>query len=757
MFTKIAKWVTGHPKKILFFWILILVAGGYFAIKLPNELSSGGFNDPKSESMIEKNILQKEFSNKYPQNLIVVVQHKSKTVSDKDYEKIVGEIKNKLNGFSQIKEVTTYYEHKNKHFVSKDKSTTYIAVGLSATEDQAASLVPKVESKLGSINLKNFNVKVTGGPALNYALNNATKESVSKAEMIAIPVMIIVLLFVFRTVFSAVLPLAMAMFALTGTMATVYFIAQNFSLNTLVTNIISMIGLGVAVDYSLFIVSRYRNELERSSVIEAVLKTMETAGRSVLYSGLTVAISLSALFIPNIMIFNSIALGGVIVVFFSILVSITLLPALLTMMGTRVNKWRIPLFNRRNKTNIWERLANTLIKHPVVFLIPSLFILLIIAVPAIKTNMQVPVASASSIPNDSPEREGFEMLINKFDQGDVFPIEIVLKSQHGKIIDKSNLETVNRITNEVSKLDHVDKVTSITNWNNEWKLEDYEGAYKNFNLFSGTLKEQLENLLNADNGKDTTVILVASDKAADSKISHNLVKDIRETVKKNNTNHLTTYVGGETATGVDFDHKVFESIPIMILTVFIVSFFVLVITFKSIIIPIKAIVLNTLVTLASIGVLVFAFQNKFSLNFDPNQTINSITPVVLFTVLFGLSMDYEVIIISRMKEFFEEGLSHDNSIVKGLSDTAGLVNGAAIIMIAVFGAFSLVNVRVVAEMGLGLAFAILVDALLVRTILIPILMKLFGELNWWTPFKKKGTLKTKVPHESLPVRGGTNS
>ncbi len=618
-------------------------------------------------------------------------------------------------------------------------------------------MVPKIESKLGSIGHKNFNVKVTGGPALNYALNKATKESVSKAEMIAFPVMVIVLLIVFRTVFSAVLPLAMAMFALTGTMATVYFIAQNYSLNILVTNIISMVGLGVAVDYSLFIVSRYRKELEHSSVIEAVKKTMETAGRSVLYSGLTVAISLSALFIPNIMIFNSIALGGVIVVFFSILVSITLLPALLTMMGTRVNKWRIPLFNRRNKTNIWERLANKLIKHPVVFLIPSLFILLIIAVPAIKTNMQVPVASASSIPNDSPEREGFEMLINKFDQGDVFPIEIVLKSQHGKIIDKSNLETVNRITNEVSKLDYVDKVTSITNWNNEWKLEDYEGAYKNFNLFSGTLKEQLENLLNADNGKDTTVILVASDIAADSKISHNLVKDIRETVKKNNTNHLTTYVGGETATGLDFDHKVFESIPIMILTVFIVSFFVLVITFKSIIIPIKAIVLNTLVTLASIGVLVFGFQNKFSLNFDPNQTINSITPVVLFTVLFGLSMDYEVIIISRMKEFFEEGLSHDNSIVKGLSDTAGLVNGAAIIMIAVFGAFSLVNVRVVAEMGLGLAFAILVDALLVRTILIPILMKLFGELNWWIPFKKKGTSKTKVPHESLPVRGGTNS
>lgn len=756
MFIKLAKWVTGHPRRILLFWVFVLFAGAYFAINLPNELSSGGFNDPKSESMIEKNVLKEEFTNKYPQNLIVVVQHPSKTVSDKDYEQIVTQIKDKLNQYSRVKEVSTFYDHRNNQFVSKDKSTTYIAAGLSATEDQAASLVPKIESDLNRMNHGQFNVKVTGGPALNYALNSATKESVSKAEMIAIPIMVIVLLVVFQTVFSAILPLAMAMFALTGTMATVYFIAQSYSLNTLVTNIISMIGLGVAVDYSLFIVNRFRNELEHSNVHEAAITTMKTAGRSVLYSGLTVAISLSALFIPNIMIFNSIALGGVIVVFFSILVSLTMLPALLTVMGKRVNKWKLPIFNKPKGANIWERMANRFLKHPVLFLIPSLLVLLVVAVPSIKANMQVPVASANAIPKDSPEREGFEMLTSKFDQGDVFPIEIVLKSKQSPITDTFNLRAVDRITKEVNGLEHVSKVTSITNWKKDWSLKEYEAAYKNFDALPNTAKDQLKNLLNADNGKNTTLILVSSDTAADSKASHTLVKKVREIVDQNKAGQLTSYVGGETATGLDFDHKVFKSLPLMVLTVFIVCFVILIITFKSIIIPLKAILLNTLVTLSSIGVLVFAFQNKFSLQFDPDQTINSITPVVLFTVLFGLSMDYEVIIISRMKELFEEGMPHDKSIVKGLAYTAGLVNGAAIIMIAVFGAFALVNVRVVAEMGLGLAFAIFVDALLIRTVLIPVLMKLFGELNWWLPFRKKRAVSPDIPNKHVPVERGTH-
>lgn len=753
MFTKLAKWVTAHPKKIILFWIVIILASGYFAANLPSILSAGGFNDPKSESMIAKETLQKEFTNKYPQNLIVVIDHKSKKVTDPDYKDIVQAVENKVSGMKYIEEVTSYYSNKNEQFVSKDGLTTYLALGISATEDQAASIVPDLQSEIKKINKEEFQIKVTGGPALLYALNNATKKEVTKAEMIAIPVMIIILLLVFRTVASTVLPLMMALFALGSTMAFVYFIGQQYTLNILITNIISMIGLGVIVDYSLFIISRFRQELRKMSVIDAVRKTMETSGKAVFYSGLTVAISLSALFIPNMMIFNSIALGGVVVVSFAILVSLTMLPAILTVMGERVNWGRLPFYKEKSTFNTWGKLSKRLMKRPVIFLLPALSILIFFAWPSMQTNMQVPVASATVIPKDSPAREGFELLTSKFSQGDIFPIEVVLKSNGESMLKTKNLERVDEITKKIEKLKNVEKVTSITNWNNEWNLSDYENAYKNYDDFPSEITSQLKNLLNKDNDAKSTLILVASSQSADSKATHDLVVKVREKVEQINDNEFTTFVGGETATGVDFDNKVTENIPLIIMFVFIISFVVLVITFKSIVIPIKAIALNTLVTLASLGLLVLVFQNEMSWIFDSNQTINSVTPVVLFAVLFGLSMDYEVIIISRMKELHDSGVSHNESISRGISETAGLVNGAAAIMIAVFGAFALVDIRVVAEIGLGLTFAIIVDALLVRTIFVPILMMLMGKVNWWLPFRKKSANKD-TPSNDRISKGG---
>lgn len=756
MFTKLSKWVTEHPKKIISFWIIFLLASAYFALQLPGILSAGGFNDPSSDSMRVKEMVSEEFTNRYSQNAIVVIQHDSLTVEDASYQSYVEEIENQLLDVQHVEQITSYYQNQNKQFVSKDKLTTYLIVGLDATEDEATNIAPVLQEELSLLKEDGFYTELTGGPALTYGLNDVTKREVMKAELIAIPVMLIILLLVFRTVSAAVVPLVVAMFALVGTMTVTYLIGTQYTLNVLTFNIISMIGLGVVVDYALFIVNRFRNELQQHSVKKSVRIAIETSGRAVFYSGLTVAISLAALFIPNMMIFNSIAIGGVIVVIFAILTSLTILPSILVLMGENINWGKLPFYKRVTGGNKWNLFISKIIKKPILFSLPAITVLLIMVWPALQVNMQVPVASATSIPESEPAREGFEVLIDQFEQGDIFPIEIVMQAED-TIIDSESLAIVEEMTKSIKELQNVQDVVSLTNWNDEWNLEDYEEAFSNLDVLPTEVTSSLESLVNLDKDSSTTILMVAPESAADTKATHDLVREIRSMVSSLDIGDRTVLVGGETAVGVDFDDKVKENIPYIILAIFGISFFILVATFRSILIPIKAIILNAIVTMATVGLLVYVFQNHFSFNADIDQTINSVTPVVLFAVLFGLSMDYEVIIISRMKELYESGLSHNKSIIKGISETAQIVNGAALIMIAVFGAFALVEVRTVAEIGLGLAFAIFVDATLVRTILVPTLMKLMGKANWWLPFKKQNKNylhpgKNKVPNVEVEIK-----
>jgi len=750
MFSILSKWVTNHPKKIITTWIILLLCSAYFALQFPGILSAGGFNDPSSDSMKAKELVSEEFSNRYAQNAIIVVHHDEITVEDSNYQNHIRDIEQEIKEVPHVEHITTYYEEQNEQFISEDKKTTYVLVGLNGSEDEATNTAPILQAAIATLDKDGFYTELTGGPALTYGLNDVTKKEVMKAEMIAIPIMIIILLLVFRSVASAAVPLIVAMFALVSTMAVSYLIGTQYTLNILTLNIISMIGLGVVVDYALFIVNRFKTEIKNHSVSEAVKISVETSGRAVFYSGLTVAISLAALFIPNMMIFNSIAFGGVIVVIFAILTSLTLLPSILMIMGEKINWGRLPIYKKSSGGGKWDLLIAKMIKRPILFSLPALLLLLILVWPAFQVNMQVPVASSSSLPETESAREGFEVLTESFEQGEIFPIEVVVHAENS-ILEAEKLATIDKMTKAIEGLDNVEGVISLTNWNDQWEINDYKTAFANVEMLPPEVTKSLDNLVNLDNGETTSILMVSPTTAADTKSTHDLVREIRKTVASIvDTNELSVLVGGETAVGVDFDEKVIDNIPYIILAVFGISFVILVVTFKSILIPIKAIILNAIVTLASVGLLVFIFQNGFSFAADPDQTINSVTPVVLFAVLFGLSMDYEVIIISRMKELYDSGESHAQSIIKGISETSQIVNGAALIMIAVFGAFALVEVRTVAEIGLALAFAIFVDAALVRTILVPALMKLMGKANWWLPFRKKDRVYPSYDKHGIP-------
>lgn len=735
MFSLLAKWVTGHPKKIIALWVVLLVLSGYFALQLQlgDTLSAGGFNDPKSQSMEAQKVLEKNFSNQYEQQLLVVVKNDDVKVTDSKFEDVVKGIKTRIQQDKMINDVETYYDNKNESFMGKDQHTTFLLLGMNSSEDEVATYVPKLTQTLKDqvATNKQFETLVTGGPALSYALNETTKKELSKAEMIAFPAMILILLLVFRTVASTIVPLMMSAFALGITMAISYFIAQQVTLNVLLTNTISMIGLAVIVDYALFIISRFRQELETTDVIHAVQIAVKTAGRAVVFSGATVAISLSSLFLPRMMIFDSIAIGGVIVVAIAVLVAITLLPAILTVMGHRINWGKLPILYGRTAKGRWASLANGLMKRPVLFLIPALLLLGSLTLPAKHLNMQVPVASASILHQGDPARTGFEVLSDQFSKGDIFPIQVVLKSNGKEMLSAESLDQIDKITKKLEATNNVEKVTSLTNWNKQWDLAAYKQAYQYWDKLPSPVQNQLTELVNHDKGNTTTLLLVASKFAPDSKESHEVVKNIRSILSNTVSGDYEVYVGGQTAIGLDFDQRIFDNLPAIIAFVLVVSFIVLVVSFRSIMLPLKALILNTLVTLASMGMLVLYFQS------GDTGTINSITPVVLFAVLFGVSMDYEVLIVSRIRELYDEGHTTKQSIAEGISETAGLVNGAAAIMIAVFTAFALVDLEVVNELGFGLAVAILLDATLVRTVLVPTIMGLLKGANWWLPFGKK--------------------
>ncbi|SFI89264.1 MMPL family transporter [Thermoflavimicrobium dichotomicum] len=746
MFRWIAQITTRHPWKIVIGWMILLAGLSYFALQLSSVLAAGGFKDPDSESIEAQQLLEKHFPDRYPHTLIVLVESKKYQVQDERFRRVIKRLTNTIAKHDIVRKVETYDGH-NQVLISKDKKKTFIKVGMSGTESEANEFVPKINQELRQLHdeeMKEFSWWLTGGPALAYGLTVASKEEVTQAEMIAIPALLIILLLVLRSVVATLIPLVMSVFALGTTMAICYFIAEKVTLNVLLTNSVSMIGLGVIVDYCLFIVSRFRQELEQNhDVIQAVQIAVMTAGRAVFFSGLTVAVSLSSLFIPNIMVLTSMAIGGVTVVIISVLIAMTLLPAILALLGRKVNLGLLPFYRKKKGKSRWLAFSYALMRRPVLFLIPTLCLLLLLAWPVRNIHMQVPVASSSLLPPDDPIRTGFELLLEEFGQGEVFPVEVVLKAKQGDFFDEKNLREVEQLTKRIEKLPHVEEVTSLTNWKKDWSIKEYQQAYKHWVDLPEEIKQSLEKLINPYQGKQVSFMMVAPKTGPDHVKSHQLVEDIRQIVDSSSFQTIDVYVGGLTAIGYDFDQQILDSLPYVIGSVMLISFVILVLTFRSLLIPVKALLLNSLVMLASLGALVYFFVGS------ETETINSVTPIVLFAVLFGLSMDYEVLIISRIRELYDEGKSNEESVAQGIAETAVLVNGAALIMIAVFVAFAFADISVVAELGFGLAVSIFLDATLVRSILVPVTMRLFGKINWWLPFVKQ---QTKVHDQVVWVR-----
>jgi RND superfamily putative drug exporter len=525
-------------------------------------------------------------------------------------------------------------------------------------------------------------------------------------------------------------------------------------MSVFVLNIASIIGLGISIDYSLFMVRRFRDELaEGRSARDAVSWTIATAGEAILFSGLIVMIGFSGLLLIGVPIMISMGIGGAVVVGIAVLAALTLLPAVLGVLGPRINSLRIPFFNRftmrterreagedmeKEPKGFWEIWAWGVMRRPVLIIVAVAALLLLLSWPIF--SISIGTAGSSSLPKSAESRQGIDILNAQFPATNEYPILIVAQTPDGSsMLTSENLAKLDNLSKWIASQGHghVTGVISLT------QLPSTPGApalseQQLATLYSTGSYQQnpaMAQLVSSTTNGDTTLITVKSNTKIDSSEGKALIDNLRAGDQAAGQG-LKVQVGGFQAVSLDFNRYLYNNFPKTIAFILIATYILLLLMFRSVVLPLKAILMNVLSVCASYGVLVFIFQwGNFSniLNFTPDGYLNSLLPILLFCILFGLSMDYEVFLLSRIRE--EWLLTHNNrwAVARGLAKTGGVITNAALLFVIVCGAFTFTSVIITKETGLGMAIAVLVDATIIRTLLVPATMRLLGRWNWWMP------------------------
>ncbi|MGH3667675.1 MAG: MMPL family transporter, partial [Acidimicrobiia bacterium] len=532
--------------------------------------------------------------------------------------------------------------------------------------------------------------------------NTIAEEDLRTGETIGIAVALVVLVLVFGSVVSGVIPVILGVVAIGIAMGLAALLGLFMDLSFFITNMITMIGLAVGIDYSLFIVSRYREERLRGfEKIDAISRAGATATRAVFFSGLTVVLALVGLLILPNTLFRALGLGAILVVLVAVLASMTLLPAVLSLLGDRIESLRV----RRRRTmdeqgRMWDRITKTVMGRPVLSIVFAGGILLLAASSLFSINKGL--SGVSTLPDEMESKQAFEILATEFAGGFTSPIEVVVTGS-------DIAETLANLESDVAA--------------------------------DGGFGPAIIDPLSTD---DVAVLSVQTLGDVNSIESQEALRHLRaDIVPGAVVGETEVFVGGETAITVDFLDQVDEYTPIVFTVVLGLSFILLMLAFRSLVIPAKAIVMNLLSVGAAYGLVVATFQadvgpawiKEFAgfLGFEQVETIEAWLPLFLFSILFGLSMDYHVFLLSRIKERFDQTGNNTESVAYGLRTTGALITGAAIIMVAVFAGFAAGRLVMFQQLGFGLAIAVLLDATIVRSVLVPASMKLLGNLNWYFP------------------------
>ncbi|MBA3825691.1 MAG: MMPL family transporter [Ktedonobacterales bacterium] len=715
---------------IIAFWAVILLGSLPFSAQVTKNLSSGGFSWSGSESINAGDIIGQKFTTPLP-TLQVVFQSPDTAVSDTTYQAELQQFTSAAQRFPRVAKVTP-------GTVGQDGRTTYVTLEINASSSDAENTAGGLRSILP-----------TGGPAKAYIagepavfdqINNLTKTDLAQAEELTLPVAGVALLFVFGTLLAAAIPLGLALLAIPITLAIIFLISQNTEMSIYVVNIASVIGLGLSIDYSLFIVRRFRDELHAGRAIaDAIAVTTATSGEAILFSGLTVLIGFSGLALVGLPFMTSMAIGGAVVVGTAVLGALTLVPAVLSLLGPRVFAQRIPRpWKRANvvgadaeRAGFWQRWAMGVMARPWLVVTAVLIFLAVLTSPLFSLALGLP--GTDVLPPTNEVRHGTDILAQQFPAEQANPTIVVVQTRDGSpILQPDNIHNLCQLTGRMAALPHIANVQALIT-SSQLSCEQAAAV---FGTPAYQQNPQLAQLVASTTNGDTTLISITSTAKSDSADSKALVNDLR---KLEPSALFAIKVGGLQAVSIDLAGYLYGNFPHALIFIFIATYIVLLIMFRSVLLPIKAVVMNVLSVAAAYGALVFVFQQgHFSdqLQFSSEGFIEMTTPILLFCILFGLSMDYEVFLLSRIREEWER--THDNryAVARGLEKTAGVITSAALMIIIVCAGFMLTHLTLVKEQGLGIAAAVLVDASIIRILLVPATMRLLGKWNWWFPGRK---------------------
>lgn len=782
---------------ILVMWVIIIAAAGTMSIRYSDVLSGGGWDIPHSDSLKVKHALSEQFGERTATSLVLVYRDEAHA---EDTREFADGLRDALAFVRQEEGVVGAYslldaaDALKPGMIGQDGRTTYAFVNMDIEEDYAINRMPDLQQQLGAFaKERGVEAYLIGASALWGDAAVYSQEGLAKAELIVFPLVFLILMLVFRSLMATITPIIVTVAAVASGLGVIYYIGSHIEISVFVTNSALMLGMGLGIDYSLFMVNRFRLELDADpDVNRAMAVTMRTSGHTVLFSGITVLAAMTALFVVELPAIKAIAFGAVTVVIFAVLATLSLLPAVLVMLGKRINKGRIrlpALFGGRTegRESMWRRLAAAMMRKPVLFLGVSVVVMGFFALPV--GGMKLNTNDVDILPAVSPARIGFELYEHAFgtegtstntlivrDDGEAFgnaevpgqagseaavgASDVAAESADAgangdgdkaraqiagatvqKAVRAETLAYFMKLQAELSELDGVKRTTSVLTF-----LPGVEPALAAALLngdpagWPAGLQPMIDRYVSMDGRSLVLEVQFASEGA--SAASMRLAERIRDEIvpASEPPASLSITLGGETVQAMEMNQAIYDAFVPTILIMLGLIYLILLITFRSLLLPLKAILMNLLSVGATFGIVTWVFADGHGIELfgaAASGYISNFIPLLMLALLFGLSTDYEVFLVSRIKEHYDESGDNEESVAVGLEATGPLITGAAFLMIAVFTGFAFSTMLPIQTLGFGMAVAIFLDASLVRMIIVPAAMKLLGGWNWWLPGQRR--------------------
>jgi RND superfamily putative drug exporter len=750
MFAALGRFAYRRRHLVVILWSLAFLAGLLGTLSLPSQLKGGGFTRPESPSQEGQREMQKRLGFG-PARLTVVFSSDHLDARSPAFRAQVDDVLADIDAqrFPGLIAVQTAASTGDPDFISRDGRSTFAVLQFNTSMEQVQGQVKDVRQALRPTDLTTH---LTGDSAVYAELEERSADDLRTAEGYTLPVALLVLLLIFGTLVAAGLPVVCGAMAVSVTLGIFWLLAQAMDLSVFAMNVATLLGLAVGIDYALFMVGRFREELAAGRPVDdAVARTVQFAGRSIFFSGLTVVVGLMGLISIPFMSMRSMGIGGALVVFISVLAALTLLPALLGMLGPRVDALRIVGRSGR-EGRFWRHWSDWVMRRPVPVLLLTVALMVLVAWPATRLTTEVP--SATSLPQDSEARQGYEILQSRFDASALSPIEALVTWKDGSgPLDPENLERLFAYGQRLEALPGVDRVVSVVNVSGMesaadvaafWKAVDRGpqiGAERSTAGFPSIIQGLLEvearqravRLREVTTAPGATLFRVVAKTPPTARESQSLATRILE---DGGPPGAELRVAGVSMAAHDFLSVLSDRFPWIILFVVCVTAIVLLVLLRSVVLPIKAVVMNMLSLLAGYGAMVWVFQEghlEWLFGFSSTGAIDAQLPVLLFCTVFGVSMDYEVFLLSRMRESWDETGDNREAVRRGLAKTGRIVTSAALIVVVVASSFAFTSILITKAIGVGLAVAVLLDATVIRILMVPAAMRLIGRWNWWLP------------------------